>query len=135
MRQLSCRILSHQNKKLLDSWHSDGSFFRTLPPVCTQLYCVTAPSPQHSAGMLRLPCGATPFDSSATGFLDGRVAYDLLSPERKRACEQLIVRYHPAVADRIRSKGLRISSNGLRLVRSEDAEDEAGTGNHLFDVK
>ena len=40
--------MSHQNKKLLDSWHSDGSFFRTLPPVCTQLYCVTAPSPQRS---------------------------------------------------------------------------------------
>ena len=114
-------------------FHTDGSFFRTLPPVCTQLYCRVAPPPETSAGVLHLPGGDVEYHSSATGFLDGRLAYDLLSAERQRQLERLHVRYHPEIGGKIIREGLRISSNGLRMVAAEDAEDECGTANDRFD--
>lgn len=114
-------------------FHTDGSFFRTLPPVCTQLYCRVAPAAETSSGILHLPSGDVEYHSSATGFLDGRIAYDLLSERQQRDLQKLHVRYHPQIADKIRSEGLRLSSNGLRMVTAEDAEDECGTANNRFD--
>jgi alpha-ketoglutarate-dependent taurine dioxygenase len=115
-------------------FHTDGSFFRTLPPVCTQLYCRVAPSPESSHGVLAFPSGDVAYDASATAFLDGRLAYDLCPPARRRQLDMLHVRYHPDASEpRIQRLGLRLASNGLRLVRPEDAEDTAGTGNDRFD--
>lgn len=115
-------------------FHSDGSQYRTLPPICTQLYCRIAPDPDSTRGELHFPSGTVSYDASATVFLDGRLAYDLCSPERQQALETLHARYHPNAAEpRIKEMGLRLSSNGLRLVRPEEAEDVAGTGNDKFD--
>ena len=45
-------------------FHTDGSFYRTLPPVCTQLYCVVAPDPalsgQSTAFLQRLSAQSLP---------------------------------------------------------------------------
>ena len=108
-------------------WHIDGTFYDQEPPLFTQMRCIEAPSGaghwvEYADGSgARLWC-----EAGSTAFASGRIAFDLLEPQKKTLA--LNVRVHYLSQPFQSTYHLGNSGNGLRV---DDEESEKAYRNGL----